>query len=71
MIVLDRVHHHPVGQREHRERLVLADRLSVKEDPVVELLFRDVAPSLRVDTTIHRLVTSARPCPAGARVARW
>ncbi|MBK9626665.1 MAG: GHKL domain-containing protein [Flavobacteriales bacterium] len=51
--------------REHRERAVLAERLSVREDPVVELLFREVAPSLRTDRTIHELITGAKPCSAG------
>lgn len=53
------------SDREHRERLVLAERLSVKEDPVVEVLFREVAPSLRTDTAIHRIITSDRPCAPG------
>ncbi|MBL7953292.1 MAG: GHKL domain-containing protein [Flavobacteriales bacterium] len=51
--------------REQRERLVLAERLSVKEDPVVELLFREVAPALRTDLTIHQLITSGKPCASG------
>lgn len=51
--------------REHRERLVLAERLSVKEDPVVEMLFREVAPALRTDTALHRIITSSAPCTAG------
>jgi two-component system, NtrC family, nitrogen regulation sensor histidine kinase NtrY len=51
--------------REQRERLVLAERISVKEDPVVEVLFREVAPSLRSDTALHRIITSGRPCSAG------
>ena len=51
--------------REHRERLVLAERLSVKEDPVVEVLFREVAPTLRSDTALHRIITSTKPCAAG------
>lgn len=48
--------------REQRERSVLAERLSVREDPVVELLFREVAPLLRTDRTLHSLITSARSC---------
>lgn len=51
--------------REHRERLVLAERLSVKEDPVVEMLFREVAPSLRTDTALHRMITAGAPCSPG------
>lgn len=51
--------------REQRERSVLAERLSVREDPVVELLFREVAPVLRVDRTVHGLITSDNPCSAG------
>lgn len=52
-------------EREQRERLVLAERLSVKEDPVVEVLFREVAPTLRSDTALHRIMTSGKPCVAG------
>lgn len=52
-------------EREHRERLVLAERLSVKEDPVVEVLFREVAPQLRSDGALHRLITANGPCAAG------
>ncbi|MEZ4739258.1 MAG: ATP-binding protein [Flavobacteriales bacterium] len=51
--------------REQRERLVLADRLSVREDPVVELLFREVAPDLRKDPVLYALLTSPKPCAAG------
>ncbi len=51
--------------REQRERLVLAERLSVREDPVVELLFRDMAPALRSDPAVHALIASTRPCSAG------
>ncbi|MBP6643073.1 MAG: GHKL domain-containing protein [Flavobacteriales bacterium] len=51
--------------REHRERLVLAERLSVREDPVVELLFREVAPELRSDPELYALITSNTPCNVG------
>ncbi|MBL7939703.1 MAG: GHKL domain-containing protein [Flavobacteriales bacterium] len=51
--------------REQRERLVLAERLSVREDPVVELLFREMAPTLRRDPAVHALIASTRPCSAG------
>lgn len=52
-------------EREHRERYVLAEKLSLREDPVVEVLFREVAPKLRIDSTLHRLITTNRPCAAG------
>jgi signal transduction histidine kinase len=51
--------------REQRERSVLAERLSVREDPVVETLFREVAPRLRSDAVLHGLITSTKPCAAG------
>jgi len=51
--------------REQRERLVLAERLSVREDPVVELLFREMAPALRSDPAVNALIASSRPCSAG------
>lgn len=51
--------------REQRERSVLAERLSVREDPVVETLFREVAPRLRTDPTLHAVITSYKPCAAG------
>jgi len=51
--------------REHRERLVLAERLSVREDPVVELLFREVAPELRSDPELYALISSNTPCNMG------
>lgn len=50
--------------REHRERLVLAEKLSVREDPVVEALFQEVAPLLRKDHGLHELITSSTPCNA-------
>ncbi len=51
--------------REQRERVVLAERLAAREDPVVEQLFRAQAPTLRRDTAIHRLLTSNRLCVPG------
>lgn len=51
--------------REQRERTVLAERLSVREDPVVETLFREVAPLLRADPALHAIITSPKPCEAG------
>ncbi len=51
--------------REQRERIVLAERSSVREDPVVELLFREVAPVLRTDPALHALITSGKPCTSG------
>ncbi len=50
--------------REERERPVLAERLAIREDPVVELLFRETAPGLRSDPITHRLLTGSAPCDA-------
>jgi signal transduction histidine kinase len=50
--------------REDRERPVLAERLAIREDPVVELLFRETAPGLRSDPITHRLLTGSAPCDA-------
>jgi signal transduction histidine kinase len=51
-------------QREERERPVLADRLAVREDPVVELLFRSAAPNLRTDGGLSALLNGPGPCDA-------
>ncbi len=51
--------------REQRERVVLAERLAAREDPVVEQLFREEAPQLRRDTAIYRLLTSRSVCGPG------
>lgn len=48
--------------REHRERAVLCERLAVREDPVVEQLFREEAPHIRSDKRLHSLLTSNSPC---------
>ncbi len=52
-------------EREHRERLVLAERLATREDPVVELMFRELAPRLRSDRDLHRLLTGGTHCGSG------
>ncbi len=51
-------------QREERERPVLAERLAVREDPVVELLFRSTAPGLRKDRSVGALLDGSQPCDA-------
>ncbi len=48
--------------RERRERAVLCERLAVREDPVVEQLFREEAPRIRRDARLHNLLTSNTPC---------
>ena len=48
--------------REKRERLVLAERLATREDPVVELLFQDIAPRLRTDKAVYALLNTGRAC---------
>jgi signal transduction histidine kinase len=53
------------GQREQRERLVLAERLATREDPVVEQLFRDIAPILRSDRSIYGLLNTQGTCAPG------
>ncbi len=48
--------------REQRERVVLAERLAVREDPVLEQLFRETAPDLRTDTAVYDLLMGTSPC---------
>ena len=50
------------GNREHRERAVLAERLAVREDPVVEVMFRELAPRLRAATELYGLLNGEQPC---------
>ncbi|MDQ3101907.1 MAG: hypothetical protein M3R08_11015, partial [Bacteroidota bacterium] len=50
------------GERERRERQVLAERLATREDPVVELLFLEMAPRLRRDRTVYDLLSTGRAC---------
>lgn len=50
------------GIREQRERMVLAERLAVREDPVVEQLFRQVAPGLRQDRSVYQLLAGSLAC---------
>ncbi len=51
--------------REQRERVVLAERLAGREDPVVEQLFRETAPALRTDTAVYRLLMGPSVCLPG------
>ncbi|MEO8590603.1 MAG: ATP-binding protein [Flavobacteriales bacterium] len=51
--------------REQRERVVLAERLAVREDPVLEQLFRETAPGLRADTAVYHLLVGPAPCDPG------
>ncbi|MBK9175314.1 MAG: GHKL domain-containing protein [Flavobacteriales bacterium] len=51
-----------MGQRERRERVVLAERLAVREDPVLEQLFRESAPAIRRDVMLYRLLTDKAYC---------
>ncbi|MBV6404157.1 MAG: GHKL domain-containing protein [Flavobacteriales bacterium] len=53
-----------VDAREERTRQAVAERLLTQEDPVVELLFREVAPSLRTDPALYRLLTDTAVCTA-------
>lgn len=48
--------------REHRERQVLAERLAVREDPVVELMFRELAPRLRAADDLYGMLSGLSPC---------
>lgn len=59
--ILTKYMHH----REQRERVVLAERLAAREDPVVEQLFREKAPLLRRDTAVYRLLTAPGVCTPG------
>ena len=52
-------------RREQRERTVLAERLAVREDPVVEQLFRSTAPSVRRDGDLYRMLSGDAPCAPG------
>lgn len=51
-----------MGQRERRERVVLAERLAVREDPVLEQLFRESAPAIRHDAVLYRLLAGKAYC---------
>lgn len=51
--------------REQRERVVLAERLAGREDPVVEQLFRAEAPALRRDSAIYHMLTGPSVCLPG------
>ena len=53
------------GQREQRERLVLAERSATREDPVLEQLFREIAPILRNDRSIYGLLNTQGTCAPG------
>lgn len=51
-------------QRLARERDVLAERLLDRDDPVVELLFRETAPAIRRDERLYDLLTRSGSCEA-------
>ncbi|MBK8225826.1 MAG: HAMP domain-containing histidine kinase [Flavobacteriales bacterium] len=51
-----------MGERERNERSVLAERLAMREDPVLEQLFRDSAPAIRRDLNLYRLFSSGEYC---------
>ncbi|MCB9168813.1 MAG: GHKL domain-containing protein [Flavobacteriales bacterium] len=53
-----------IRDREEHERQVVAERLLTKEDPVVELLFREVSPALRHDAELYALLTDTATCTA-------
>ncbi|HMQ75096.1 MAG TPA: ATP-binding protein [Flavobacteriales bacterium] len=53
-----------VEAREERTRQAVAERLLTQEDPVVELLFREVAPTLRTDPALYQLLTDTATCTA-------
>lgn len=53
-----------VRDREHRERQALAERLATREDPVVEFMFREMAPRLRKDNEVYHLIVGKVPCNA-------
>lgn len=58
------------GDRERREREVLAERLATREDPVVELLFQEVAPQLRRDRSVYAMLSTGRACSTSDLDAR-
>lgn len=51
-----------MGNRERNERSVLAERLALREDPVLNQLFRESAPVLRRDTATYRLFAGDGYC---------
>jgi len=51
-----------MSERERQERAVLADRIALREDPVLELLFSEKAPLIRRDAALYRLLTSGGYC---------
>lgn len=53
-----------MSERERQERAVLAERLALREDPVLEQLFVDKAPSIRRDAALYTLLTSGGYCDA-------
>ncbi|HRD52604.1 MAG TPA: ATP-binding protein [Flavobacteriales bacterium] len=54
-----------MSERERQERAVLADRLALREDPVLEQLFAEKAPRIRRDAALYRLLTSGGYCDPG------
>lgn len=51
-----------MGSRERNERSVLAERLAVREDPVLSQLFRENAPIMRRDTAVYHLLAGDGYC---------
>lgn len=51
-----------MGERERAERAVLAERLALREDPVLEQLFRESAPTMRRDAALYRLFAGGGYC---------
>ncbi|MFN3875679.1 MAG: ATP-binding protein, partial [Flavobacteriales bacterium] len=49
-------------ERERQERAVLAERLALREDPVLEQLFTDKAPRIRRDAALYALLSSGGYC---------
>ncbi|MBK7751250.1 MAG: GHKL domain-containing protein [Flavobacteriales bacterium] len=53
-----------VREREERQRTAVAERLLSQEDPVVEQMFRELAPQLRTDPILYASLTDSMPCTA-------
>lgn len=51
------------GDREKQERVVLAERLAVAEDPILERLYAPINNAIRKDQEFIRLLSNDDPCP--------
>ncbi len=51
--------------REKRERLSLAERTAAREDPVLEQMFREVAPRLGGDDRLYAMIMGRSSCNPG------